>query len=323
MEYFVSIEIAGNFVDNRSVNLRDFLSGFSLIENVVKMADGIPSELKDYRVDKLLEDLHSLRQLIPETEEGLADLYKKRAAMEFDLPVRRVDGFFAACKEYPREKNKELKNARVFCSFESDLSPHLSMYAHIFGAVLKNEAIQTPGYTEIHFSIEQTMDDAKRNHPLDTRTGYKYTYSTIDKDKYAAADTEEKERLVFESFASGLGLIADIDHLDKEKTELVVSRVKEDGTRIELIFLAKENKTHRAEVVYTIVADPVHAIPFYLKITEKSGEQRSAKMLIDHLDMWTAGYAITTLTFKKEEVTIKGKAGQRGQYVFSIAEMFK
>jgi hypothetical protein len=334
MEYYASVELASNFHDNHSLNLRDFLQGFALVEKIVSMVDGILiEERKDYRVDKLLGDLQSLRKLIPSTDEELVALAKNRTAMEYELPIRRADGHFAACKANPQPKTKKITHTRIFDPFERTLMPYSYMYAEIFGTLLRNEEIETPGYREIYFSIGNTIADAKRSPPLDTRTWSKYTYSSIEVTKFKSASDDEKNAMVVESIAAGLRLIADADHLDKEKIERVIHRVEQEGVAIELSYLVKENKTYRAEVIYQMLPNPKDTIPYYLRLTRK-GDGSIGKVLIDRLDTWNAPYSISKISITKDQVTIKGRGGERGevsrtvdklpdQYVFAISEIFK
>jgi hypothetical protein len=331
MEHYASVEIAGDFYNNYSLNMRDFLAGFALVEKVVKIADDIPVKgIKDFRAGKLLEDLKSLREMMPETEDGLSDLYKKRTGMESLLQIRRVDGYLLACKENPREKTKGLIGIRLFGKTSDS---HEYFLSEVVGNLLRREQVFTPGYSEIYITISDTVDEAKTTSPFAIHTWHKYTYAALDSNAYKTAGEEEKEKMMLRSIAEGLRLIADIDHLDRDKIERAINRAEQGGARQELLYTSKENKTLRADVIYQMVMVKDRVVPFYLEVTGKvSG--RSKRVLIDTLSPIFAPYSIGKITLTKTEIVIKGRPGTSAemtrnisqlpsQYIFNIADMLK
>ena len=230
------IELAGVFKSNRAMELQDLHQGFQLIMQAAEMAGTIPLKgRKQYLGSKLLDDLHALKTSLPSTSEELEDLYAAKATMEAALVLREVDGYLNACKDHPRRLTKTLTGIRVY----EDMTPgpgHLAPYTHLYNEIfndeLKQANIKTPHYKEIYFAIGTSLEDAKQKVPLVKHGFYRYTYCSIEMERYHRSDATEKEGMVFESLCEGLRLMAATDHLDEEKIENVISRVRGRALRV-------------------------------------------------------------------------------------------
>ena len=203
------------------------------------------------------------------------------------------------------------------------------MFSEVFSTILRNENIMTPGYSEIYFSIGETMAEAKTEIAVDN--WHKYTYAAIKISRLPSSNESEKEQIIFESMCEALRLIADFDHLDKEKIEHVISYITKQGAQTLLTYLRIENVNYIAAIEYVVLPDHRQNSPFYLHLIEKSTGKNNRTLIGDFDTLWLAHY-MSAMKFSKGKVVIMGKGGIRGEisrknakvpdeYRFDIAEM--
>ena len=78
-------------------------------------------------------------------------------------------------------------------------------------------------------------------------------------------------------------LIADIDHLDKEKVEKVISRIDREGVDTVLTYKTEENGKYKVEIIYKVLPDHTRHVPFFLLLTDKgSGRSNTDGLPDDH-----------------------------------------
>lgn len=312
-DYFAKIETDGIFEDNHSYNIHDFQEGLQIVKQTVQLADKIELKENDFDAAKLLKDIEGFISTCPVSTEELINLSKQIRTMEDALPVKTVNGYLDASHKFPLPKKAVLIGARSCVQMKNAIpGPYLHVYTEIFSNLLRNENIATPYYKEIYISIGKTVDEAKQKTPVAYRDWHKYTYAGLDIEKYTAATEQEKEKMIVKSMFEGLRLIADVDHLDKEKIEKLIRQVEAEGMNIILTYKTEENDHYKVEVIYKVLADHNEPVPFYMKLTEKK-TGKSNTVLINKFKLWWAPYSFGKITIKKNEIIIKGKGGIRGE----------
>lgn len=332
---YLSIEVAGNFSVETSLNLVDFAEGFRLIKVAVETANnsGVTTA-DDFQGKQLLIDLSEIQSNIPSSQKELNIFSNQEKNLRELATVKSVDSYIRAWQATPRPLTKRLMGVRVYPKYANSqegrlLMPYSYMFSEIFSTVLRNENILTPGYLEIYFSIGETLNEAKKAFVIEY--WHKYTYAAIELSSFSSSTESEKEGIVFDALCDALRLIADFEHLDKEKIEHVIAFISKEGAQTLLTYSKVENADYTAAIEYQVEPDHRKNIPFYLHIVEKSTGKNSKK-LIGYFDtLWLAHY-MTTMKFSKGEVVITGKRGLRGElsrrnakvpdeYRFEINEM--
>lgn len=313
-DYHAEVEVYGSFKDNRAYSVIDLVEGVRLVKWAAKLVDDITLKIdKDYQLEKLLNDISHFESTMPKSNQELIDLSGKKKEMDSNIPIKKVDGYIKAWKENPRELKRWLIGIRTYDHFEKDaLMPYRYMFDDIFSTVLRGKGILTPRYQEIYFSIDKTLDDAKRKNPLWLDYWHRYTYCTLDLDKYQKSTESVKEKMVFESLCDGLRLIADFDHLDSNKIEEAIAEIKAEGVKIVMTYIAKDHKNYLVEIKYQINDAKPMEVPFYLHLTDKLTGKRY-KAFIDNFIPMFAGAGLAKIQITKDEVIIKGGGGVRGE----------
>ena len=85
-----------------------------------------------------------------------------------------------------------------------------------------------------------------------------------------ASDNETKSNMMFNSIVSALRSITKFDHLEENKIESVIGKIKEEGTDIELTYFSKQNDKYLAEVIYTVPKSHLTNAPFKLRVTDRN-----------------------------------------------------
>jgi hypothetical protein len=317
-DQWANVELPVNF--SQANPLEEFRIGFSQVMDAVDFVRSL--DIKgpaDFRHEELLSDLNNLRQHLPTSIEAYNLLLNEKPAMDSQLQVKRVDGRIKAYKDYPLPHSRRLMHARIYDHFDSDeLMPYRYMYAEIFSTLLRNANISTPGYQEIYFSIDETLEGAKKE--LAMLTWHKYTYCALNIDEYMKATPERKEQMLLDSLIDGLRLIADFDHLDKLKIEAVIDTVRKTRCRTQLIYAAKENDTHAVTIHYEIGKDHTQKTPFYITIRNKETRKAQTK-LIDNFSVAWVGHCINKVKLLKDRVEISGGGGVRGHISRDVDHM--
>lgn len=288
-----------------------FRIGFDKACEAVKLIS--TPEVTDFRHRELLEDLEKTRPLLPATPEDLKALYAVQKKMEITAATAHTDCNIKASKEYPLPHTKRLIGARIYHDFEdSFLVPYAAAYSEIFSQLLCNADISTPGYKEIYFSIDATLDGAKAYRTGSKSDFFKYTYCAIDPEVYRQSSPSEKDRMVRTALCEGLRYIADFDHLDKTKIETVIEEVSRTGAETTVFYSAKENKQYRVEVHFKVEPDTKKGCPFYVTLINKTTLARTVKF-IAHVDPWWAVYSMKKIKILKDKVEILGTGSTRAE----------
>jgi hypothetical protein len=292
-------------------NVEEFHFGFSQVKRAVDLVSTLEIKgLVDFRYEELLADLTNLEQILPKSDEAYGELLTQKSAMDSQFQLRRVNGRIKAYKAYPMPHSRRLVYVRIYEHFDSaELMPYRYMYGEIFGTLLRNANILTPGYQEIYFSIDETLDAAKRE--LAFEKWHKYTYCAINIEQYRTATPEQKEQMLLDSLIDGLRLIADFDHLDKQKIEAVIETVSKTKCRTPLTYAIKENDTHEVRIDYEIGPDHTQKTPFYITIRNKA-TNKEVIMLIDNFNILWVPHFISKIKLMKDRVEILGGGGLRG-----------
>ena len=156
----------------------------------------------DFRYEELLADLTDLEQILPKSNDAYNRLLNEKSAMDSEFQRRRVDGRIKAHKDHPLSHSGKLVHVRIYDHFDnSELMPYRYMYTEIFGTLLRNADISTPGYREIYFSIDETLEAAKRE--LAFEKWHRYTYCSINISEYRKATDQQKEQMLLDSLIDG------------------------------------------------------------------------------------------------------------------------
>ena len=140
---------------------------------------------------------------------------------------------------------------------------------------------------------------------------HKYTYCALNIDQYRKATPEQKEQMLLDSLIDGLRLIADFDHLDKQKIESVIETVSKTKCRTPLTYAIKENSSHEVRIHYEISPDHTQRTPFYITIRNKATNKEVTKLIDNFNTLWVPHF-ITKIKLSKDRVEIKGGGGLRG-----------
>ncbi|MCS0672817.1 hypothetical protein [Cytobacillus firmus] len=324
------VEIEGNFTNNVKLNIHDFQHGLLKVEEAINKVSQIEVNELDFNKDKLLNSLNNIIDIAPQTDEELKNYAKKEKEINFLNTVKRVDSLIYSYKINPRPLLKRIIGVRLYDHFERNtLAPYDYIYSQLFSNLLRRAEVMSPDYDEIYFSIAETMEQAKQSIAIDEF--FKYTYSTLNLSEYNQADDEAKANMVFHSMCEGLRLIADFDHLEKEKIEGVIEYIAKNGIDMELIYATAQNKDYLAEIVYHVPRSHLTKAEFKLRLTEFN-TNKTGIIAIDKLDIYYAPYSIGKIQLKKNEIVIKGRNSLRAEvsreidklpseYRFNIKEM--
>jgi hypothetical protein len=325
------VEIQGSFSDNVKLNINDFQHGLSKVEDAINMVERIEmKEELDFDRETLVDSFQSIISHAPQTDGELKEYAKKEKEINYLNNVKRVDCLIHSWKRHPRPLTKPIVGVRLYHHFERfELAPYDFIYSELFSNLLRRAGLKSPGYDEIYFSIGETMEQAKQSIAIDEF--FAYTYSTLDLLEYHKADASGKAELVFRSMCNGLRLIADFDHLEKEKIDRVIGDIATNGMDMELTYATARNKDYLVEVVYHVPDSFTSKAEFRLRLTEINSN-KSGIAVIDAFDITYAPYSIGKIQLNKNEVVIKGRNSLRAQisrdvdklpseYRFSISEV--
>ncbi|MED1409832.1 MULTISPECIES: hypothetical protein [Bacillus] len=326
------IELTGDFKNSNKLNFEEFQIALLKIEEAIKKVRHVKlKESLDYKEGELLNDYYKTIEKAPKNLEELKGYAREEEKIKFDNDAKRSDCLMYRYKINPTELNRNIVGIRIYDQFENGmLAPFDYIYSELFSNLLRRAEVKLPNYSEIYVNIGETIEDAKQEISLET--WHKYTYAALNISKYVCSDKYEKSKMLFESVCDGLRLIAEFDHLEKEKIEKVINYIKNNGEDIDLVYTAKENKNYRAEVIYKVPKDYRDKADYRLKVTDlKSGN--AVIVHIDFIDMYWAPYSFGKILIKKDEIVIKGRESFRAEisrkqdklpseYRFKIPEIF-
>jgi len=305
------VEIEENFTNNVKLNIHDFQHGLLKVEEAINKVTQIKVNELDFNKDKLLNSLNNMIDIAPQTDEELKNYAKKEKEINYLNTVKRIDSLIYSYKINPRPLLKRIIGVRLYDHFERNtLAPYDYIYSQLFSNLLRRAEVWSPDYEEIYFSIGETMEQAKQSISIDEF--FKYTYSTLNLSEYNQADDKGKANMVFHSMCEGLRLIADFDHLEKDKIEGVIEYIAKNGINIELIYATARNKDYLVEIVYYVPHSHLTKAEFKLRLTEIN-TNRTGIIAIEKLDIYYAPYSIGKIQLKKNEIVIKGRNSLRAE----------
>ncbi|PGK51670.1 hypothetical protein CN918_28150 [Priestia megaterium] len=324
------LEIVLDFIDDTSLTLDDFVNSLDKIEEAIRKASDIP--VKDalfYNEVLLYEDYVKCKELAPSTQEELQNYNKTLSHRKKANSAMRIDCIHEQDKLHVRPLDKLLEECTVYDPY--NLFDSLSYrYSELFSNLLRNAGVYLPGYSQIHIHIAGSLLEAKQELALEP--WYKISYATIDLTTFNQSTDTQKEKMLLDSISEGLRYIADIDHLEIEKIESVISYVKEHGLDTELVYFSRSTKKVKAEIIYHVPKDHITQTEFILRATDLDTNEVSLTP-IGLFDTFSVGACLSAFTIKKDEIIIKGRKSYRAElerkarnlpleYRYSIARLF-
>lgn len=326
------IELIGDFKNSNKLNFEEFQMALLKIEEAIKKVRHIKlKEPLDYKEDELLNDYYKAIEKAPKNIEELKNYARVEEKKKFYNNAKRSDCLMYKYKTNPTELNRNIVGIRIYDQLENGmLAPFDYIYSELFSNLLRRAEVKLPNYSEIYVNIGETIEDAKQEISLET--WHKYTYAALNLSKYLCSDKYEKSQMLFESVCDGLRLIAEFDHLEKEKIEKVINYIKNNGEDLDLVYAAKEDKNYRAEVIYKVPKEYRDKAEYRLRVIDlKTGN--IGIVHIDCINTYWAPYSFGKILLKKDEIVIKGRESFRAEisrrqdklpseYKFKILELF-
>lgn len=330
-EDIAEIELPGNFINNKTLNVEDFLTGLHRVEEAIMLVKTIElkSEL-DFSKDKLLLKFQQSIKNAPRTLEELKAYFKKQKQTVQSNWAKLADLSMKRSLSNPKPLTKPLITISISAPIEETEPNHSFIYTEVFSNLLRKAEVMLPGYSHIFIHLADTLVEAKQEFAPNHRI--KDAFSIIDTKKYMASDNETKSNMMFSSIVSALRSITKFDHLEEHKIESVIRKIKEEGSDIELTYFSKQNDKYLAEVIYTVPKSHLTNAPFKLRVTDlNSNVVKTIK--IDDINLFWCPYSFGSINIKKDSVVIKGRKSQRAEisrradklpdeYIFKIKDIF-
>ncbi|MGP0686001.1 hypothetical protein ACW5UC_05475 [Priestia aryabhattai] len=330
-EDIAEIELPGNFINNKTLNVEDFLTGLHRVEEAIMLVKTIElkSEL-DFSEDKLLLKFQQSIKNAPRTLEELKAYFKKQKQTVQSNWAKLADLSMKRSLSNPKPLTKPLITISISAPIEETEPNHSFIYTEVFSNLLRKAEVMLPGYSHIFIHLADTLVEAKQEFAPNHRI--KDAFSIIDTKKYMASDNETKSNMMFSSIVSALRSITKFDHLEEHKIESVIKKIKEEGTDIELTYFSKQNDKYLAEVIYAVPKSHLTNAPFKLRVTDlNSNVVKTIK--IDDINLFWCPYSFGSINIKKDSVVIKGRKSQRAEisrradklpdeYIFKIKDIF-
>ena len=330
-EDIAEIELPGNFINNKTLNVEDFLTGLHRVEEAIMLVKTIElkSEL-DFSEDKLLLKFQQSIKNAPRTLEELKAYFKKQKQTVQSNWAKLADLSMKRSLSNPKPLTKPLITISISAPIEETEPNHSFIYTEVFSNLLRKAEVMLPGYSHIFIHLADTLVEAKQEFAPNHRI--KDAFSIIDTKKYMASDNETKSNMMFSSIVSALRSITKFDHLEEHKIESVIRKIKEEGTDIELTYFSKQNDKYLAEVIYAVPKSHLTNAPFKLRVTDlNSNVVKTIK--IDDINLSWCPYSFGSINIKKDSVVIKGRKSQRAEisrradklpdeYIFKIKDIF-
>jgi len=330
-EDIAEIELPGNFSNNKTLNVEDFLTGLHRVEEAIMLVKTIElkSEL-DFSEDKLLLKFQQSIKNAPRTLEELKAYFKKQKQTVQSNWAKLADLSMKRSLSNPKPLTKPLITISISAPIEETEPNHSFIYTEVFSNLLRKAEVMLPGYSHIFIHLADTLVEAKQEFAPNHRI--KDAFSIIDTKKYMASDNETKSNMMFSSIVSALRSITRFDHLEEHKIESVIRKIKEEGTDIELTYFSKQNDKYLAEVIYAVPKSHLTNAPFKLRVTDlNSNVVKTIK--IDDINLFWCPYSFGSINIKKDSVVIKGRKSQRAEisrradklpdeYIFKIKDIF-
>lgn len=304
---YAIVEVGITIVNDEKVNLMDFEAGLMTIEDAIRKASSIEisEEKLEYHEEELVNDYRNSRGKAPKTIEELKRYAKDEKETKFENRVKRVDCYIQTRSLNPLPLNKRLSeiivsersNKRILFSFAYQ-------FTEVLSNLLRHADMKLPGYERIVVNIAATVEEAKQDIPLED--WYTLTYSDLNFNEFVSATDEQKFHLLLESIRKGLCLIAEFDHLDKDKFEGVIDKVMHKGLDMELIFGSKQNEKYLAELLYIVPNSPAEKADFNLRLTDFASG-KTGVVPVASVGTWRAPHCFGNISIKKKEIVITGR----------------
>lgn len=224
---YADISIPLDFSNYSELNLVDFNSAFETIIENIEVVNEIDVENRDFKILKLKENIISLRVLLPKNNVALEFFIENSKELDKEIHLKRMNCRTEQRVSSKRDLIKKLKGFRAYDKNDNKLlRPYLNKITNILENNLKLNQLLSPGYSEIYFSISDTLEDAKTEFPLED--WYEYTYCEIDYCKFESLDIINRFNYLSGILASSLDQICTIDHLDKTIIEELKAKLEDD-----------------------------------------------------------------------------------------------
>ncbi|MFP3727760.1 hypothetical protein U8V72_21475 [Priestia filamentosa] len=324
------LEVIQEFENEAVLNFNDFHALLNRVREIIQLAAEVPlKENVNYNVEALLEDFQKCLSFAPHTPDELLAYAKKIKEIQTLNYAKRIDGLIEQDKKHPKPLTKRLEGISIHDPYHL-FTPYDYVYSELFTALLRQEEIYLPGYSEIHIHMAETITLAKQELALEP--WYKFTYGEIDINHYKESSEEEKKEMLLDSIVDALRYIIDFDHLERDAFEKVIQHVKETGTNIKLLYMKRENKKYSTEVKYQIPSRHTEEALFTLHVTNLN-TQETATVPIDTFNTFWAGANFGKIVFKKDEIIIRGRDSYQAQltrdsqkkpyeYLFNLQNLF-
>jgi hypothetical protein len=211
---YADISVPCQFQNYEDFSLENFRTAFFAVTSAINFIDEIQVAGSDFNAQLLKSDLSKLELLIPKTPQELSFLRDNAKEIDKKIHLKRLAGLLNRRKENRKPLVKEIKGVRIYDKKRNlELRPYLNLFSDILTSEFKLIRPLSPGYSEIYFSLSDTIDDAKSEFALED--WYEYIYVLLDYEHFFECEEKERLGILFNVFSNGLIELADIDGLNK------------------------------------------------------------------------------------------------------------
>jgi hypothetical protein len=232
--------------------------------------------------------------------------------------------------QHPRPLTRELVGLRAYGAVGESM-PDVELVVVCLEAQLRDRHFRTPGYREIYFRIENSLEAAERS-SSDAEVWFRETPTVLDAAALRNCEEGERLRTVLDAFEQGLLRIAQLDHLDTRAIVESCAELQSGGFDREIILLEAKSATHDATVFHESRATDGYARRFWLRVVDR----RSGRVGLRELGTFTLVFErrlFGTLALKRGVVRVTGRGsyaakveakvvGAPEQWEFALAELF-
>ncbi|RVU00923.1 hypothetical protein EOD41_09825 [Mucilaginibacter limnophilus] len=211
---YADISVPCQFQYYADFSLENFRAAFFAVLNAINFIDEIEVKTSDFNSQSLKSDLSNLEVLIPKTTLELSALINNGKDIDKQIHLKRMVGLLNRRKENRKPLIKEIKEVRIYDKKRNlELRPYLNIFSEILTSELKLIKPLSPGYSEIYFSLSDTIDDARSEFALED--WYEYSYVVLDYNHFFESEEKERFQILYILFANGLMELVKIDGLNK------------------------------------------------------------------------------------------------------------
>lgn len=331
---YAVVEVGLAIEASRKVQLVNFMHGLMQVESAIRKAAFIETsdDNMEYQEEELVKEYRKALAFAPKSIEDLKRYAKNQKEIEFNNQVKRTDCAIRTRLMNPSPLNKRLKDIVVSQYFDE---PSVTSYAYRFTEVLSNllfhAEVMLPGYDRIVIKVDQTIKEAKQEMALED--WYSLTFTALDINKFLVGTDAEKFYMLFESIQEGIRLIANFDHLEKEKIEEVMYEVAQKSLNMELVYVSKGNEKYLAQLIYQVPKTTAEKADFKLKLTDLASGQ-TGTVTVASAGTFRAAHCFNSISIKKKEIVIKGRKSYQAEitrkmeklpekFTFDLSEVLK